>query len=68
MAHDSIEVHPRMYTVTMVCPLCHQSITWNQVGVTTCPHCGAAFTIKPVALLTNHYERNSLGPSETKRR
>ena len=81
MVQDSIEVHPRLYTMTMVCPLCHQPITWNQAGVTTCPHCGAAFTIKPAqpspcplpggegsALPTNHYESNRLGPSETKRR
>jgi hypothetical protein len=70
MISNGIMGTPRTYTVTMVCPLCHRPISWNQAGITTCPHCNAAFEIKPVAvqdaaLLTNHYE-GKVGPSEVK--
>ena len=46
---DGAQVTVPYYIVTMVCPLCHQSITWKQDGITVCPHCGKSFVVKSVA-------------------
>lgn len=43
---QAVEVHVPTYVVTMVCPLCHQEISWQTAGVTVCPHCGRSFVVK----------------------
>lgn len=58
MTTESITITRPVYTVTVVCPLCHEVITWKHDGVATCEHCGAQFVLKTAP---------KVGPSETKK-
>lgn len=45
-----ITVTPPVYVVTIVCPLCHQPMTFNENSVNVCPHCGKHFIVKPAVI------------------
>ncbi len=52
MTTDAITVTPIIYTVTVVCPLCHQAMTFREDSVNTCPHCGKSFIVRSVTATT----------------
>jgi len=56
ITYDGILVERPVYTVTVVCPVCHETLTQLSDGVITCDKCGAAFVLKT----------RGVGPSETK--
>lgn len=61
---QGITVTPKIYTITIVCPLCHQPMSFREDSVNICPHCGQHFIVAPV--VTPDAPPWAGGPSETK--
>ena len=43
---EAVTVTRPQYTITLVCPICHQPINWQADGVLTCPHCKLTFRLQ----------------------
>jgi len=64
MINDAITVTPTIYTVTIVCPLCHQPMSFKENSDNACPNCGTHFIVKPV--IVSQAPQWVGGPSEVK--
>ena len=56
LTYDGILVERPLYTITIVCPVCHTPLSQLSDGVITCDQCEARFILKT----------RGVGPSETK--
>jgi len=55
MTADAIITNRKVFTITIVCPRCHEPLGKLNDGVNECPHCKTLFRVRTVP-----------GPTETK--